>query len=41
MTGKKEINYDNKIPGVGTYRDQNDDKVKDSAPRWKYDNKNP
>lgn len=35
ILGKKDINYDNKIPGPGSYRGEVDDKVKDAAPRWK------
>jgi hypothetical protein len=35
MTGKVDINYDNKIPGPGSYRNQVEEKVKDSAPSWK------
>ena len=33
--GKKDINYDNKIPGPGAYRGEAEEKVKDSAPSWR------
>jgi hypothetical protein len=35
MYAKKDINYDNKIPGPGHYKDQVEEKIKDSAPSWK------
>lgn len=35
MTGKKEKNYDNKIPGPGEYKDANEEKIKDAAPSWR------
>lgn len=35
MLPKKEINYDNKVPGPGSYRDNIEEKLKDSAPKWK------
>ena len=36
MRGKKDINYDNKVPGPGTYRRNTENNTKDSAPSWRY-----
>lgn len=35
MRGRKEKNYDNKVPGPGTYR-KDDINLKDSAPSWRF-----